>query len=192
MIKTLRKVADIRTGFLPRGNTNGPKQIYLIQLKDMNDDGCLDYSNLKSVSVDDGIAVPFLKEGDVVFKAKSHKRFASCIKKNHPNNITATSHFLIVQNTSDEVLPEFVAWYLNQKNAQDFLNMHASGTAIPIITAKALGILPVTIPTVQKQKEIVEISQLFNQEKELMTQLVNKKKKLLQKVLLDQAGGEHV
>jgi restriction endonuclease S subunit len=192
VIKALKKVADIRSGFLPRSNMDGTKQIYLIQLKDMDDNGCLDYDNLKSVSIDEGIAVPYLKEGDVVFKAKSHKRFASCIKNNHPKNITATSHFLIVQKISDAVLPEFVAWYLNQKNAQDFLAMHANGTAIPIITVKALGNLPITIPALQKQKEIVEIYKLFNREKELMMQLVNKKEKLLQKVLLDQAGGKHV
>lgn len=192
MIKALKKVADIRSGFLPRNNMEGSKQIYLIQLKDMDDNGLLDYENLKPVSIDEGIAVPFLKEGDVIFKAKSHKRFASCIKKNHPNNITATSHFLIVQNASDEVLPEFVAWYLNQKNAQDFLTMHASGTVIPIVTAKALGNLPITIPTLQKQKEIVEIYKLFNREKELMKQLIDKKERFLQKVLLDQAGGKHV
>jgi restriction endonuclease S subunit len=70
--------------------------------------------------------------------------------------------------------------------------MHANGTAIPIITVKALGNLPITIPALQKQKEIVEIYKLFNREKELMMQLVNKKEKLLQKVLLDQAGGKHV
>jgi hypothetical protein len=192
VIKVLKKVADIRSGFLPRNNMEGSKQIYLIQLKDMDDNGLLDYENLKPVSIDEGIAVPFLKEGDVIFKAKSHKRFSSCIRKNHPNNITATSHFLIVQNASDEVLPEFVAWYLNQKNAQDFLTMHASGTVIPIVTAKALGNLPITIPTLQKQKEIVEIYKLFNREKELMKQLIDKKERFLQKVLLDQAGGKHV
>lgn len=192
MIKKLKDVTNIRSGFLPRKNMEGPKQICLIQLKDIDDNGCLDYENIKTVSIDEKVTVPYLREGDIIFKAKSHKRFAAYIGKSHPDNITATSHFLIVQSTTDEVLPEFIAWYLNQKDAQDFLTIHARGTAIPIITVEALSSLPVAAPSLQKQKEIVKISKLFNHEKELMRYLVNKKEKLLQRVLLDQAGGKHV
>lgn len=57
----------------------------------------------------------------------------------------------------DMVLPEYLNWFISQRDAQIFLTSMAKGTAVKMISKEALEDLEVALPSVEKQKNIVEL-----------------------------------
>lgn len=99
-------------------------------------------------------------------------------------NTTTNTHFFIIRVKSDKILPEYLAWYINQKPAQTYFLKHSPGTVIPVITSKNLGNLDVSIPTLYIQKKIIEIHKLSIREAYLTKKILYKKKRLIETLLL--------
>jgi len=187
----LKEIAEIKSGYLFRFRLRSDKDgdIKVIQLKDVKEDGVLNIDGIYSVDFAPSKRTEFLQKGDILFKAKSNKHVAA-VFDTKMENVIATVHYFILRIKSTSMLPEFLAWYLNEKPAQKYFDFNAAGTRIPIINKKALEELEVPSASLEKQKKVVAIYKLMNREKILSDNIKAKREKLTSTILLDTISKE--
>ena len=107
-----------------------------------------------------------LIDGDVLFAAKGTKNFAA-VFENHNEPSVASTSFFVIRPTNEKVLPQYLAWFLNNHTTQTLLKSQAIGTSIPSISKQVLENLEITVPGLETQKAILQITKLRNKEKSL-------------------------
>ncbi len=177
----LGQITDVQTGYIERISKKPaePKHISIIQLRDIDVNGTIDYKNIKEQEISSKDRYPELYIGDVIFTAKGSKRSAGVIEK-ELKATTASNHYLIIrikEEYKDKVMPGYVAFYLRQKPAMDYFEQCASGSHIPFVTAGSLKELIVELLPVDKQKTLAELGGLIAREDELEMELRELKKK---------------
>lgn len=178
----IKNIAFIQSGIYLKEILEG-NAIYL-QIKDF-EDGQLTAKYLrKTVIVSEKSTKHLLQQGDLLFAAKGTSNF--CVK--YPaeiGNAVASSAFFVLKIKGSNVLPDFLAWYLNLPDTLALLRSQAVGTATPSITKSMLEELSLNLPDIQTQKKIVEFSQLQKRESELFSE-ISQKRILLNNALLKQ------
>lgn len=128
-----------------------------------------------------------VNKGDVLFLSRGHRNFATAIDIPVENTIAA-GHFFILKFDTSKILPEYLAWYINQPPAQKFLkSMAKRGSHMPIIGKSEFEQLKVNIPPLQVQEKIVKLSKLLQQEDELLEKIKEKRGQIVQSICLKAA-----
>ncbi|MCB4784411.1 MAG: restriction endonuclease subunit S, partial [Sulfurovum sp.] len=68
-------------------------------------------------------------------------------------------------------------------SAQRILKQDVKGTAIPMLKTKDLEQLKITLPPIEKQKELVKFLELSDKERKLLLHLAHTKQQLSQTIL---------
>lgn len=180
----LKDITSIRSGYLFQGGVKpDPEGQYSVaQLSDISTDGLL-ANTLTCVNLPDLKPAHLIEQGDVLFASRGTRKRAASVAESFPNLI-ATSQFLILHLNDGGVLPEYLAWYLNQKPAQRFIEEHSGGSSVSLINRSELGELPIHIPPLEQQQRIVRIQALYQREKQLMKQIQEKRQLLIENLLL--------
>ncbi len=185
MQKSLKDIADIQGGFSFRGSIpvteNGNYQV--IQIKDVSSNGSVSNNNLIKTGIEFIKPEYLTKDGDVLFTNRGANLRAAIVNRESANAIFVSQLYALKIKT-DAVTPAFLAWYINQKPAQEFLAASASGSYIQNIRQDVLGNLPLTIPTLEIQQKIIEIHRLGLREKELTSEISAKRQQIIERTLL--------
>jgi restriction endonuclease S subunit len=173
----IQDIASIHTGLFAKPSGKG-EFIYL-QAKHFDESGRL-ISTLHPDLLADGISEKhFLKEGDVLFAAKGSKNFAT-VFENHNEPAIASTSFFVMRLTDKNVLPQFLAWFLNNPSTQTLLKGQAIGTSMPSISKQVIENLEITVPSNETQKAILNIFKLRNQERALKQKIEALQEKQIQ------------
>lgn len=124
-----------------------------------------------------------LRNGDVLFAAKGTKNFAA-VYEDHNKPAVASTSFFVLRLTDHKVLPEYLAWFLNNHSTQAALKGQAIGTSIPSISKQVLDDLEIAIPGIERQNAIIQITKLRNREKALKQEMETLQEKQIQAKLL--------
>lgn len=185
----LSELTEVKSGCLFRSrlayDRNG--NVKVVQLKDVDRNGNLNLDDLITIESIQKGRFHFLQDGDVIFKAKSNKHVAAAFRSSMKNVIT-TLHYFVLSLKDSNVLPEYLAWYLNQKPAQKYFNSNAAGTRIPIINKQILSELNIPVISLEKQQRVVDIHKLMCKENDLIEKIAEKRKKLYDYLLLTLAN----
>ncbi|MFH1798833.1 MAG: restriction endonuclease subunit S [Candidatus Omnitrophota bacterium] len=186
MKKKISEIAEIKSGYLFKKGITPDREgtVRVVQLKDVSEQGVLNLKELQLISLDNIDAENFLSVGDVLLKAKTNHPISTAIKEKMSNTI-ATAHYFIISVKQSEILPGYLAWYLNQRPAQIYFNRNAGGTRIQVINKKLLEDLEVVIPVLETQTRIEKIYELHLKEQELADRLKEKKRTLVEAQLLE-------
>ncbi len=186
----LKNIAEIQTGFSFRSKilryTKG--NVSVIQMKNLTD-GVIDLKNLDKTQIPRINHNQSLRKGDLILKTRGLGTKAFLLDEPLENVIIAAP-LLRIRVKRSKILPEYLLWYLNRNKAQAFFKSRARGTFQKMVTKQVLEELEIEIPPFEKQKKIVEISQLAQKELALMNLLAKKKEQYLTKVLLNNIEGE--
>lgn len=184
----LKDIATIRSGYLfrERIKPDASGQYRVIQVGDITPDAGFSNGSFVRVSLPDVKRSQILEKGDVLFVARGPRKQAIAITWPIENTI-ATSQFFVVR-PEEKVLPEFLAWYVNQRPAQRYIEEHSTGTSASLITLQSMKRLPVEAPPLETQARITKIHQLSLREKELMEAIQNKRRALIEMTLLKTIG----
>lgn len=162
----------------------------VIQIRDFDDNRNLKTADLLRVKIDKSVEQFHVSKGDILFLSRGHRNWAAPIAEELKDAIAA-SHFFILKIKSAEVSPEYLAWYLNQAPAQEYLHNNARhGTHMPLIPLFAFKGLSVDVPQKEMQSKIVELSKLMVKEKQMVAELEEKRSRLINKVCLKAAKGK--
>lgn len=183
----IKDIAEILLGTFQQPSRNG--NIPFLLLSHFDDDGNRQPEEYLSF-IEEGSAPQrrLLRQGDVLVAAKGGRNFAALYDP-AIGPAVASSAFLVLRVTSPDVLPEYLAVYLNLR--RNDLAMLASGSAMPSISKSALSAFRVSLPSRERQEEIVRISTLWKQERALMQQIIEEKTVLYRVLLLHNAENSH-
>ena len=176
----LGQITDIRTGYTVREklskSSSGDK--YLIQMKDFGavNQGVVDKVQTANVKVRslDSIA----QEKDLLIKARGSDFIPVLIPKIFHGAMFA--HPLLKIRVNREFAePEFIAWFLSQPNIQAQLQRLTAGTALQTLRIDNLKGLELHLPSLDRQRKVLELVQLMEQEQKILNHLKTKRKQLV-------------
>ncbi len=177
MIKKLIDiVTEIKVGYTFRESllNNPDGNLAVIQLRDV-DSSLLYLNNFNTIIDNKSINNKhFLKKGDMIFAAKGSNNFASIFKADI--SAVASSVFFIIRIKRQIVSPEYVAWYINNKLGQAYLNSIKYSTTTTNIKKKDLENLPIYIPEIETQMRIGALAELSQRETTILEEIKSKRK----------------
>jgi restriction endonuclease S subunit len=175
-------ISTVQTGFFTKPLGEG--DVIYLQVKHFNELGQLQsalHGDLLSAYISEK---HLLKDGDVLFAAKGSKNFAA-VFENHNEPAVASTSFLVIRLTDKKVLPQYLAWFLNSHATQTLLKSQAIGTSIPSISKHVLENLEIAVPSIEKQKAILQITKLRNKEKSLKQEIETLREKQIQQQIIN-------
>lgn len=178
----IKDITNIQTGLFAK--PSGIGELVYLQSKHFDEFGQL-HSILHPDLLAEGISQKhLLKNGDVLFAAKGTKNFATVFENFNEPSVASTS-FFVLRPTDKKVLPDYLAWFLNSHSTQTLLKGQAIGTSIPSISKQVLENLEITIPSIETQLAILQITQLRNREKSLKLKIEMLREKQIQQQIIN-------
>jgi len=183
MNKTLTDIAIVKAGHPFRGMIleDTEANTYVVQIRDIDNDGYIHWQQLIRTNITGRKSPYWLKKGDVLFAARGARNAAAFVGDIDKPTVCAP-HYFLIQVTDKFVLPEFIAWQLNQENAQRYFTNSAEGSAQMNIRRAVLEATPLVIPSIEKQKAIIGFDNKVKQEKRLLNDLINNRAKQMQAI----------
>jgi restriction endonuclease S subunit len=176
----LKAIASVQMGhsFRSRLEQDFNGNVSVIQMKDLTDDNRLDDRNLARVKLNDLKERHWVKRNDLVFRSRGQTNTVALIDKEVDQAVVAAP-LLRIRVESQQVLPEYLCWFINQPVSQTFLQSQATGSAMRMIGKQVLEELEIKIPSIGRQHRIIDLSQLANEEQYLLILLSAKRKQLI-------------
>ncbi len=192
MIFQLKQVATIQTGysFRSRLETIQSGGVAVIQMKDLRKDNTVDCNNLSRIEMKSLKESHIVKNGDLVFRSRGHITTAAVLLENPGTAVVAAPLLRIRIAKPEKILPEYLNWYISQRDAQVFLTSRAKGTVQKMISKQAIEDLEVPLPSLEQQKKIVELASLSTQEQTILSRISEKRDQYISTVLMQFAKGE--
>jgi len=188
----IKKIATVQMGysFRSRLETSRSGNIAVIQMKDLPEDNTVGCGALAKIDMETLKEHHLAQKGDLVFRSRGHVTTAAVLLDD-PGKAVVTAPLLRIRITKpDRVLPEYLNWYISQRDAQIFLTSRAKGTAQKMISKQAIEDLEVSLPSLENQKIIIELALLSAQEQTLLHRLSEKQERYISTILMQFAKGE--
>ncbi|MCU0443125.1 MAG: restriction endonuclease subunit S [Bacteroidia bacterium] len=182
MNRLIKDITTIQTGLFAKPLGEG--DVIYLQVKHFDELGQLQsvlHGDLLSADI---ARKHLLQAGDVLFAAKGYKNFAAVYEKHNEPAVASTS-FFVIRPTNKNILPEYLAWFLNNHSTQTLLKTQAIGTAIPSISKQVLEALEVPVPEIKTQQAILHIATLRSREKAIKQQIEMLREKQIQQQILE-------
>lgn len=164
-------------------NPNG--DVGILQMKDITDNYLsFDYQNIDKIS--DFIFKDkfYLKKNDILFVSKGVNNYAIAIDDIN-FKVVPSATFFVIRVDERIIVPEYLVWYINQKEAQNYLNEKKAGTYVPNLNKQDVMELPIKVPPLEIQKAIAQTAVLLNKEIEILDKIKNNRKELIQNQLIN-------
>lgn len=188
-MKITKVVESISTGYQFRsGVEHDPKgNVAVLNVKNVRDGDDDLPGDLVMVRIDKDIEPYRVRAGDVLFLSRGHRLAATAIRE-VGGPVIAPSYFYIIR-PGPQIVPEYLAWFINSEKAQAQLRLVHSGTHMPIVSKADFMELDVDVPPLRVQKAIAVVSDLTRREQRLQAQLVEARTLLTQQICARAASG---
>ena len=181
----LRIIASIQVGYQAKARikerARGTHR--LIQGKDFDSFHRLRSENLTAFFPERKPEIYSVRKGDILFQARGVVHFAYCIEDDLKDTLAAGS-FYILRTKNEDLLPQYLAWWLNQSKAQAWFQSQARGAGMSFISKSTLSCLQVRIPPISVQKKVVKIVTLARHEQFLLNRLASTRSRLVKAVCI--------
>ena len=176
----------MQTGYSFRSRLESSEDgaVAVIQMKDLLDDNTVGCDDLIKIDMEAMKEHHLAQRGDLVFRSRGHVTTAAVLLQDPGKAVVAAPLLRIRVTKPDKVLPEYLNWYISQRDAQIFLTSRAKGTVQKMISKQAIENLEVALPSLEKQKNIVELATLSAREQTLLHMLADKREQYISTVLL--------
>jgi restriction endonuclease S subunit len=153
----------------------------LIQIRDMSPDGSINMESLARVAAPAATSDHLLREGDVLLVARGSRNRAWAIGPVEDQTIAGAQLFQIRPNSS--LLPKYLAWLMNERKTQQYLESHLTGSYIPFLPKEALEKLEIDIPPLETQRKIAELAELANKEQQILEEIKLKRRQVMDELM---------
>lgn len=179
------ELCSIHSGYTARGRLEpvADRGTPAIQLRDLRTDD--EVLGLPLYRYDLGkLADRYLvRGGEVVFRSRGDLNTAVPVGGALAEPAAVIVPLVIMRPNKAMVLPEYLAWAINQPDAQRRLGAEAQGTNLRMIPMAVLERLEIAVPNLQTQRRIVEVNTLARREGRLLCELAACREKFVSLVL---------
>lgn len=188
----IKKLATVQMGYSFRSRLEASEggSVAVIQMKDLRDDNTVGCDDLVRINMEAVKEHHLAQKGDLIFRSRGSLTTAAVLLEDPGKAVVAAPLLRIRVTKPEKVLPEYLNWYISQRDAQIFLTSRAKGTVQKMISKQAIEDLEVALPTLKKQKNIVELATLIAREQTLLHALADKREQYISTVLMQFAKGE--
>jgi restriction endonuclease S subunit len=171
MNRRIASLVEVRVGYQFRGKVvpDPGGNVRVIQIKDIDANRRVRLDDLVRVQLDRPDSYR-TQAGDILFLARGHRQYA-VVLADPIEDAVATGYFYILRPKSSKVLPEYLAWCINQDEFQDAMRPFAQGTHMPLVSRADFQELAVPIPSLETQGRIVRLDELLAEERRLMAEI---------------------
>lgn len=186
MLIALNQISELCSGHPFRGSVpEDPDGFALaIQMRDISIASGIAWDKVIRTNLDGRKNPDWLKAGDILFVAKGARNFAVCLTAIPAATVCSQYFFIIRVKDTRTLLPEFLAWQINQLPAQKYLSKNAEGTDQLSIRRGVLEALPVAIPSLTEQQQLIQLDQCARDERVLFEGLIHNREQQLQALAL--------
>lgn len=190
----LKQIASVQMGYSFRSRLEAVASgdVAVIQMKDLRDDHMVDCSDLVKVEMQEVKGHHLVRKGDLVLRSRGLVTTSAILLEESGDAVVASPLLRVRVDDPGRVLPEYLNWYINQRDAQAFLHSRSFGTAQKMIGKEALEELEVYVPDLARQKAIVEMASLSAREQHLLRTLADKRNHYISELLMQYAKGEYL
>lgn len=128
------------------------------------------------------------KKGDIVIKL-SAPLFPTVIEESNIN-LVIPSQLAVIRIFDQRVIPEYVRYYLSTDRVSKFITSVDGGSVLQSIKINTLADLKIPIPSVEKQRLIVNIAQTNSKIEKLYKELIKQESKLATAKIKKFLGGK--
>lgn len=180
----LKNISKLQSGtYIRPSEDENSEKAYLLGIRDFDEN--LEYQGT-AVEVDKRRVKEkyIIGKEDVLFSSRMQFN-AFYLPLNSPKTLVASSSFIIIKPNLARVLPEYLIWFLNHPSTQSVFSSLSQATGrVSYISKSKLEELEIELPSLTKQRLIVDIYKLHRREKQLTEQLIQKKEQYIQNLLL--------
>ncbi len=176
----LSEIANISTGhpFRKKIPQKPGSDIRVVQMKNISADSGICWGAVLETELAGKKEPNWLVEGDVLFVARGSRNYAVIVDQ-LKGQVVAAPHFYILRVKNQFLLPAFLVWQLNQKPLQNDFDRAAEGSFTKSLRRSVLEKALITIPSIEKQKQIVRLHLTLLEEKRLYAELAQNADKLM-------------
>ena len=180
-MKLLKNIAEIRSGYPFRKKPERVEKggCHLVQMRDVDRSLGAVKGNLEKVKAPLNWENQRLQAGDILFTARGQTNSAGVFPF-EINDAIAASTLLVLRSKDQNVDPFYLTWHLNLAPTQERLRTMQVGSSIPFIPIDELGDLPILLPPLKVQQQIVDLVSLAQEEQVLMEMLRRKRLALIE------------
>ena len=152
----------------------------VLQIRDLDEFGQVkDWSAVIRTNIAGRKQPDWLESGDILFAARGLRNFAGCLNDISAPTVCGPHFFQLHVNNRREVLPEYVAWALNQQPIQKYFKQSAEGSSQLSIRKAVLENTEITIPSLAKQEAIIGLNRaVMNEQKVFKALLVSREQEM--------------
>ncbi len=174
MSSLLSEIATVKGGYPFRGKIPEIEggDSYAVQIKNINEFDEIQWNTLISTNLSGRKPPDWLVKGDVLFAARGQRNVATYVDQVKDRTVCGPHFFRIQIKQNANILPEFLAWQLNQAPAQKYITQSAEGSLQLSIRRGALEATPIVIPCLKEQQTVIELYKKAKQEKKVLTALI--------------------
>lgn len=174
MKTTIGEHASVRAGHPFRGTVPEDRDggAIVVQMRDVSPLDGIDWQHTVRANLHTRKEPDWLQQGDIIFVARGARNYAFCIDELPGPTVCSQYFFLIRLHDAQALLPEFLAWQINQQPAQRYLTKNAEGTDQRSIRRGVLEALPISVPPLEQQRRVIGLAGMARQERKLMENLI--------------------
>jgi hypothetical protein len=158
--------------------------IAVVQMRNVDVERGVDWNKVARVTLPAGRSTNFLAVNDVIFTTRGARNFALALEDVRAPAVCSPHFFVIRLNDPAAILPEFVAWQMNQRPAQEHFQREATGSYILNIRREVVENLPLSLPPVDKQRAVVALAQAASTERAAFAKLIDNRNHQLEAIAL--------
>lgn len=182
--RSLGECAAISAGFPFRGAVDALDKgsVAVIQMRNVDGVQGVDWAGLTKVDLPTKRKPDLLMPGDVILTTRGRRNFALALTA-IPMPAVCSPHFFVIRVRQPEALmPEFLAWQINQKTAQEHFQQAATGSYILNLTRAAVESVPITVAPLSTQAAAVALASAAHSEVAVLQALIDNQRSLIEVV----------
>lgn len=173
----LKEIAEIQFGYYGKPIENGT--LAYLQAKHFNEFGQYTEEIDAFLLEDEKTKTQLLQNDDILFVAKGFRFFAALYKE-EIGNAVASSIFYILRVDQTKIIPEYLVSVLNLPRNIAYFHQSASGSSIPSIRKSELEDFTFNLLSIEEQRKVVALQELYFKDIKITETLIEEKKKLFQ------------
>ena len=185
----IREICDIHSGYTARGRLEPIAEggMPAIQLRDVGSQGGVSGSSLQRYDLADLPDRYLVRGGEVIFRSRGEPNIAAVVGAELSEPAAVIVPLIIMRPDQTRVLPEYLAWAINQPDAQRRLGSKAQGTSLRMIPKAVLDRLDIPLPDVETQHHIATMDALARREGNLLRELAGRREQFNSLILSERA-----
>lgn len=184
---SLAEVAAISAGFPLRGAVDdlAAGEVAMIQMRNVDLETGIDWVGARRVTLPAARSASLLASGDVIFTTRGTRNFAVTLAE-LPGPAVCSPHFFVIRAADPARLaPDFLAWQINQRPAQEYFRREATGSYILNIRRDVVENLAIVVPPIAHQRSVVAFDQIARAERAALSKLIDNRNHQIEAIALD-------